>query len=233
MIGLPWYGWVGLAVILLGGLAYWLLVLSEGAYFGSRFVCMLYDWTARQYEGIKGFDPFYERRFVGEPLAVALAGRRHPLVLDVAAGTGRTPRALLPEMPSFDGLIVELDRARRMLQEGCVLLADSDAPTVPVQADGLHLPFADNTFDAAVSLEALEFFPDLGAALEEMVRVLRPGGFLMITNRKGGARYYMPGRVRDVGDVIALLGELGVPGARSSVWQVNYDLVVGVKAVST
>ncbi len=232
MIGLPWYGWAGLAIILVGVLGYWLLVLAEGAYFGSRFVCLLYDWTARQYEGIKGFDPYYERRFVGEPLAAALAQRPRPLVLDVAAGTGRLPRALLPEMPSFDGLIIELDRARRMLHEGRVLLADSSERTAPAQADGLHLPFADDTFDAAVSLEALEFFPDLGAALGEIVRVLQPGGFMMITNRKGGARYYMPGRVRDVSEVIALLGELGVPEARSSVWQVNYDLVVGMKAGS-
>jgi len=227
--GIPWFVWAGLALLLVGGLAYWLLVLAEGAYFGPRFVCLLYDWTATKYEGIKEFDPFYERRFVGEPLAATLRDRSNPRVLDVAAGTGRLPRALLPEMPHFDGVMVELDRARRMLLEGRTVLGPDRARTAPVQADALQLPFPDEAFDAVVSLEALEFFPSLESALAEMVRVLAPGGLLMITNRKGGARFYLPGRVRDASEVLETLARLGVPRAKSSVWQVNYDLVVGVK----
>ena len=230
MTAIPWYAWAGLALVALAGLLYWLLVLAEGAYLGSRFVCLLYDWTATKYDGIKEFDPFYERRFVGEPLALALSGRQAPRVLDVAAGTGRLPRALLPELPLFGGVVVELDRARRMLLEGQKILGEAAAKSPPVQADALELPFADGVFDAVVSLEALEFLPDLERVLAEMVRVLAPGGLLMITNRKGWARFYMPGRVREVSTVLETLERLGVPNARSSVWQVNYDLVIGMKA---
>ncbi|NPV09934.1 MAG: class I SAM-dependent methyltransferase [Anaerolineae bacterium] len=204
-------------------------MLAEGAYLGPRVVCKLYDWTASRYDSIKSFDPFYEQRFVGEPLAIALAGRGQPLVLDVAGGTGRLPRALFPVAPSFSGVVVELDRARAMLTQGRRALAGREMRVAYVQADALWLPFPDSTFDAVVSLEALEFLPDLRVALAEMARVLRPGGLLMITNRKGWARYYMPGRVRPLPEVLGVLRELGLPQAESSVWQVNYDLVCAVK----
>jgi SAM-dependent methyltransferase len=50
------------------------------------------------------------------------------------------------------------------------------------QGDIAHLPFADGAFDAVVSLDVLVHFPR-GAetsAMEELVRVLRPGGLLVI-----------------------------------------------------
>ncbi|MGI6209998.1 MAG: class I SAM-dependent methyltransferase [Anaerolineae bacterium] len=229
MSAIPWVVWAAIALVALAAFLYWLFVLAEGAYLGSKVVCKLYDWTASRYEAIKGFEPYYEERFIGEPLAMALAGRPEPLVLDVAAGTGRLPRALFPSMPSFSGLVVEVDRARAMLAEGRKLLAGEESRVASVQADGMTLPFGDATFDAVVSLEALEFFPDLRGALAEMARVLEPGGFLMITNRKGWGKYYMPGRVRPLAEVLQMLTELGFPQPVSSVWQVNYDLICAAK----
>ena len=48
-------------------------------------------------------------------------------------------------------------------------------------ADVTALPFADATFDAAMSLDVLEHVPDFRAALREFARVLRPGGRLVLT----------------------------------------------------
>jgi len=48
-------------------------------------------------------------------------------------------------------------------------------------ADVTALPFADATFDAAMSLDVLEHVPDFGTALREFARVLRPGGRLVLT----------------------------------------------------
>src|SRR5690606_25317861 len=55
------------------------------------------------------------------------------------------------------------------------------AATVPIERaglDGQSLPFADNSFDAAVSTWTMCTIPDIDAALAEVRRVLVPGGTL-------------------------------------------------------
>jgi len=50
-----------------------------------------------------------------------------------------------------------------------------------VQGDATRLPFADGSFDRIIASEVLEHLPDDGAAIAELVRVLRPGGSLAVT----------------------------------------------------
>jgi SAM-dependent methyltransferase len=52
----------------------------------------------------------------------------------------------------------------------------------PVRASVTHLPFPDSVFDLAVCLDVLVHFPagKEGAPIAELVRVLRPGGFLLL-----------------------------------------------------
>lgn len=210
-------------------LVYWLLVLSEGVYLGPRIVTLLYDCTASKYESIKQFDPFYERLFLGEPLLKALPSNSGAMLLDVACGTSRVARALA-STGAWCGTVTGLDRSRAMIVAG-QQLPGSKGRIQLVQGDALSLPFPAETFDAVTSLEALEFFPSMEAALREMVRVLKPGGILFITNRKGGARYYMPGHVRKTSEVPSLLENLGLTRVNTLAWQVNYDLVLGRKAL--
>jgi len=49
------------------------------------------------------------------------------------------------------------------------------------EADAAALPFADSSFDAVLACHMLYHLPDAGRALDEMVRVLRPGGMLVVT----------------------------------------------------
>ncbi len=49
-----------------------------------------------------------------------------------------------------------------------------------VRARGEELPFADGTFGLIVAISALEFVPDLPRACEEMRRILRPSGALVV-----------------------------------------------------
>jgi ubiquinone/menaquinone biosynthesis C-methylase UbiE len=209
------------AVALLAALAYWELVLAEGVHLGPRVVALLYDLVARRYDGIKQFDPAYEEWFLGEPLAQALSLVRHPLVLDVATGTGRLPRTLLAQ-PNFAGHIMGLDSSRAMLAQAALNAPDR---LTLIWQNATSLPFDNDTFDAVTCLEALEFMPDTVKALGEIVRVLQPGGVLLATNRVGTWARCLPGHTQDPPAFEALLASLGLEQIQTQTWQVEYNLV--------
>lgn len=205
-------------------LAWWLLVITEGAYLGRRVVVWLYDLYASRYDAIKGFDPDSEAYFLGRHVFRLLAQTRAGLVLDVATGTGRLP-LLLMQSPTFNGHVWGLDLARKMLRIAAGKLAGYGGRTRLLWGAAERLPFADDTFDLVTCLEALEFFDDQRAALAEMVRVLRPGGALLTTRRRGRDARLMPGKALGEAALAALLAGLGLEDVAFWAWQIDYDLV--------
>jgi len=224
--------WIALTLgaTLLGALLYWLFVTTEGAFLGRRVVVWLYDLTANKYDSIKEFDDAAERFFVVRPLLHRLQ-QRAPLVLDVATGTGRVPLYLLDE-PTFHGRVTGLDASIGMLAQAAAKLRPFGYRAGLVQQTADSLPFPDNTFDAVTCLEALEFFPSNMAALAEMVRVLRPGGVLMVTRRRGWEGKVFLGRYRSVDAFVAQLAALGLTDVDTLPWQVGYDQVFACKPKS-
>jgi len=218
-----------LGLVLLGLLLYWQLIVAEGTYLGSRVVTLLYDWSARVYERIKQYDVGDEQWFLGLPLARALELIPAPLVFDVATGTGRLPRALLRQ-PDFDGRVIGLDRSRRMLREAVHRTAQFADRLTYVWQDAQRLPFEDDTFDAVTCLEALEFMPNPRAVLAELVRTLRPGGVLLVTNRIGRDAALLPGRAFPRNEFEQVLREFPLEEVKVRPWQVDYDLAWAVKA---
>jgi ubiquinone/menaquinone biosynthesis C-methylase UbiE len=204
-------------------LAYWELIIVEGAHLGPGVVVWLYDLAARRYDRIKQFDLQVEADTLGLPLAAALAAIEAPLVLDVAAGTGRVARALLRQ-PAFDGRVVQIDPSAPMLREGQIACAAWPDRLDWVRAPAAPLPFAAGTFDAVTCLEALEFVPDARAALAECARVLRPGGQLLVTNRVGGDAWLLAGKTFRPEAFKRLLAELPLGEVEVQPWQVEYDL---------
>ncbi|WP_420641483.1 class I SAM-dependent methyltransferase [Candidatus Leptofilum sp.] len=221
-----------LTTAVLTTLLYWLLITTEGVYLGRRVVVWLYDITAHKYDGIKEFEPDTEQFFLIRPLLVRLRRIPNPLVLDVATGTGRLPHFLL-EAPTFNGRVVGLDASRKMLALANEKLRPFGQRATLVQQVADKLPFANDQFDLVTCLEALEFFPSDTAALQEMVRVLKPGGTLLVTRRKGREAKLFFGRYRNVQQFETALTQLGLEEVHTNPWQVDYDQVFGRKPVFT
>jgi len=215
--------WLLLLTGCLAALLYWLLVTTEGTYLGRRTVALMYDWTASQYEKTKQFRHIDEQLYVGVPLAERLSPYERPLVLDVATGTARVPLALV-RSGVFEGRIIGGDRSGGMLREA--RSATKDMPQVNLlRLDAEALPFADGSFEAVTCLEALEFIPNAHRALEEIGRVLKPGGFVLLSNRVGAEAALFPGRISRRGRLEEALRHLGFVHIRAQRWQVYYDLV--------
>jgi demethylmenaquinone methyltransferase/2-methoxy-6-polyprenyl-1,4-benzoquinol methylase len=105
-------------------------------------------------------------------------------VLDVATGTGdlafELARRVAPggEVVGSDFSEGMLARAREKARAGDVVAID--AALRFEWGDGLELPYADDQFDAATNGFGLRNFPDLARGLAEMVRVVRPGGRVVV-----------------------------------------------------
>ena len=59
--------------------------------------------------------------------------------------------------------------------------ASPDGMADCVNGDATRLPFPDGTFDRIIASEVMEHIPDDLAALDELTRVLKPGGTLAVT----------------------------------------------------
>jgi SAM-dependent methyltransferase len=108
---------------------------------------------------------------------VARAARLGPgdRVLDVACGTGAVAAEALARVGP-DGAVSGLDASPDMLSVARRKLPDLDL------REGLaeDLPFADETFDVVTCQFGLMFFEDRRQALREMLRVMHPGGRLVV-----------------------------------------------------
>lgn len=210
--------------------AYWLVVVTEGAYLGPAAVVRLYDRGADTYDDVKGFDRLEEFLFLGRPLIDRLEATTgaDATLLDLATGTGRLPATLL-DMPYFEGRLLACDASWGMLQQASEKLSAYGDRIQLLQLAAEPLPFTTGSFGAVTMLEALEFLPDRQAALREAIRVLAPGGWVLTTNRIGIEAQLMPGRTDSPTDFEARLAALGLVDCRTAPWQSYYDLVWGRK----
>ncbi len=110
----------------------------------------------------------------GQERRLQLVRRYVPLegqsVLDVGCGMGMYTQAFMRYTPHVFGIEIEYPRA----------LEARERTAGVAQAVGEALPFADNSFDVAFSHEVLEHVQDDRRCAAEMVRVVRPGGHIVI-----------------------------------------------------
>lgn len=96
-------------------------------------------------------------------------------VLDVASGTGEpglTAAGLVPRSS-----VILLDLSEGMLRVASEKAAARGLANVSTAVgDAAAVPFADGSFDAVLCRFGLMYFPGVSAAVDEMVRVAKPGG---------------------------------------------------------
>lgn len=127
----------------------------------------------------------------GEPSYVWRAGQERRLRLILAAAEARASGAVLDDgcgvglylerlaAGASRALGVEFD-FERAAEAGRRLSQAAPGRGVVAQAPAESLPYASATFDLVLSHEVLEHVPDDRRALQEIVRVLRPGGRLLL-----------------------------------------------------
>ncbi|GAB17529.1 putative methyltransferase [Gordonia effusa NBRC 100432] len=110
-------------------------------------------------------------------LATYLSRPGERTILDVACGPGNYTARLAAGLTG-DGRCVGIDFAPSMLK--AAVRTNSAARASYVRADGHAIPFADNTFDTVACLAALYLIPDPLPVIDELARVCKPGGEVVI-----------------------------------------------------
>jgi dolichol-phosphate mannosyltransferase len=126
------------------------------------------DYDHRAFDSPIPLQRYWQRsryRIILKYLAT-LRQRGQPRILDIGCGSSRIIQAL-SEAVGLDLLLPKL----RFLRGNHPFL---------VQADTFALPFADASFDAVICSEVIEHVPDRAPLFEEMDRVLRLGGLLVL-----------------------------------------------------
>ena len=115
-------------------------------------------------------------------MTIEMSGiRRGHKVLDIAGGTGDLA-AKFSKIVGSEGAVVLADINESMLKVGRDRLIDRGIieNVMFSQADAQYLPFPDNTFDVITIAFGLRNVTDKDMALRSMLRVLKPGGKLLI-----------------------------------------------------
>lgn len=114
---------------------------------------------------------------IEEDLIVALVGPVcGTMLLDVGCGDA----VLSVRLAAAGAEVTGVDTDPRMLAAARERARNSGEAIAFVQANVLSLPFPDSSFDTVVAVAVLCFIEDIERAVEEMARVLRPGGRLVL-----------------------------------------------------
>ena len=135
-------------------------------------VAAMFDGVAQRYDITNDVLALGQTRVWRRAVVAAVKPLPGEVILDLAAGTGTS------SVPFRDAgaHVIPTDFSLGMLRVG-----RQRQPNLPfVAGDGLHLPFADSSFDAATISFGLRNLSDRTVGLAEFRRVLKPGGRLVV-----------------------------------------------------
>jgi ubiquinone/menaquinone biosynthesis C-methylase UbiE len=207
----------------------------EGVHLGPRVQAWLYDRWAKRYDEGKRESQQHDQEMLARPLLELLNASRvpEPFILDFATGTGRLSYAFLRQA-ELNGHIIALDLSQGMLEQAAAKLTQKDL-TVPrrtsrvelLRHPSLPLPFADGAFDVVCALEVLELFPKMDEPLQELTRVLRPGGVLLTS--RGTEESGRRAKVKNASIFTTILQNYGLREIYITKWWKLFDRVTARK----
>jgi len=119
-------------------------------------------------------------RPIGEAIIQKLGIKEDDVVLDIAAGTGEP--GLTIAAIAKKGQVIGTDLSEEMLRIAAGNAAAKGLKNYSTKtANVCELPFDDNTFTSISCRMGFMFFPDMQLAANEMYRVLKPGGGMVIS----------------------------------------------------
>jgi demethylmenaquinone methyltransferase/2-methoxy-6-polyprenyl-1,4-benzoquinol methylase len=144
---------------------------AERASARKREALELFRGLPRRYDMLSAALSFWQDPRWRRALVSALAPQPGQRILDVATGTGMVAAELLARA---DCTVVGLDQSAEMLGAARARFAGARVELIEGQAESL--PFADESFDALTFTYVLRYVEDPQATLQELARVVRPGG---------------------------------------------------------
>ncbi|MEY2673407.1 MAG: hypothetical protein RLZZ508_1284 [Actinomycetota bacterium] len=135
-------------------------------------VAKMFDTVAKRYDLVNDLLALGQTRIWRKAVLNAIDPAAGDFVLDLAAGTGTSSEPLHRR----GAIVIPCDFSLGMLKVGKKRL--SHLPFVA--GDGLNLPFADNSFNAVTISFGLRNLHNTERGLEELLRVTKPGGKLVI-----------------------------------------------------
>jgi ubiquinone/menaquinone biosynthesis C-methylase UbiE len=109
-------------------------------------------------------------------------------VLDVGCGTGDDSREIA-SLVGLKGRVVGIDYSAAMVAEARRRTTDTSLPIEFHEGDAMKLGFADGSFDRVRSENVLLHLRDAHRGLEEMIRVVRPGGRVVASEPDTATRF--------------------------------------------
>jgi len=107
-------------------------------------------------------------------------------ILEVGCGNGAVARAIVRAVPDIRELVA-VDASMNMIVEA-KRRKETDLPVTFRIANAHCLPFSDASFDRCYATETFVILPDPYQAFRELVRVIRPGGYLCLWESDRDAR---------------------------------------------
>lgn len=133
-----------------------------------------FDHAVEYYDETRGLSPEVQ---LATATLLADAIGHDAYVLEAGAGTGLVTIPLAREGLQVSGMDLSVPMLERLSEK-----ATGEGLTIPlVAADVVRLPFADHAFDSVAMRHVLHLVAEWRAALDEVVRVVRPGGTFAVS----------------------------------------------------